>query len=743
MPDYEMNQQGKKVLQMTREGLTKEDSITGESENVSHKKTDCELHQNESLETAYGGMKQNEYFDSLISYSEDEPEEAEETYKSSYYIEYSPFNIKEQVENALSEYQEAKYYENKRRYGRSRESLKLDAETDAKEFKRSTENNNIDKFNREISDSKKNEYRSETNGNSIDKFKRDLLGEKDKFKNDSAGKKNSKEKESRSEKQFRKLDRKIERVDKKAEKLIAKKTRTRLKYDRTEKRLKYEKVPIISKEKIEASIDMRPAKKFWNTWAKGRRQNRDMIPGTMMSSTRKGYRYVRNINRNLTRSVKTIERHIGSQARLNRAENKAAEYRLRKDELEYKRMSPEHKRAQKNLQKQINKKRFQKVSIKKNMLQSQQRVVRHRSFIVKVKDNVKKVIEATKTVMSLVGAVSTVIIVICLLFFGGFFLAAICFSYGSNAVLEGTYKADYGQISGCSAYMKKLETDLEEMISKIEDENSEYAGCFEYNYDELGEIGHDPIGLMSYLAAKFVEFDLEKCREELDSLFEEMYTLTIEVIQEARERELSNEEGNIIYDEEGNPVMETFMADICYVTLEVKPLGKIIAERLNDEQKKYYDVYMLSSGGQQVYANCLPGVNWEGLISSRFGERIHPITEKRTFHKGVDIAVPTGTPLYSSAAGIVTTSAYSETAGHYIIVTMENGWKITYMHLDSRNVSVGTEVIKGQFLGETGNSGKSTGPHLHLEIKDENDNPIDPTFMIPSNSVIVKEGDKR
>lgn len=734
MSEYEFNSQDKIVQQMTREGLIQENLATGERENISSKKADYEYNALKTLEKAVNAaVEVNEYHKYYSSSdSKGELEEIADDEVEEYKSPYSHGECK--IQNSSSSSEKSEISDEKVNLGESRNKKdRFEKQEENEKFTRK-EGEKDYKFSRDDKPPAKEEppLGGKT---SLGKSSTARGGATPLLPDDNAGKDI-----------FNKWDKKIQ----KAEARVAKRQkklpkRRRLKFDKIiiekdgefkTKRLRFEKETLTkqqykdrkSKKKLRRAAVAGSVKMAgWNSWKSIRRENRDEIHDAEAEYTKRAVYYGK---RKLKKSVRNISDYRNPYARLERAQKKLDFYRLRRDETEYKNLPKD----QKKLQKQLQKKRYKKAALKQG---TQQRILRHRNFLVRAKDGSLKVIRAVKTFFTMVSSIFTIILIFVCLLFAIFILITIAVSFGTQSLLESTYQADYNQISDCSAYMKKLETDLEETISGIEDEDSEYYGYYEYIY-ELGEIGHNPIELMSYLAAKFIEFDLEKCKEELDSLFEEMYTLTIEVVEEPREREARDEAGNVVYDEDGNPIMETFMAKICYVTLEVKPLAEIIADRLNDEQKEYYDVYMQSSGGQQVYANCLPDVNWGELISSRFGERIHPITKERTFHSGVDIAVPVGTPLYSSAAGIVTTSAYSETAGHYIIVTMEGGWTIKYMHLDSRGVSAGTEVMRGQLLGETGNSGRSTGPHLHLEVRDAKENPIDPTFMIPSNSVIIE-----
>ena len=105
-------------------------------------------------------------------------------------------------------------------------------------------------------------------------------------------------------------------------------------------------------------------------------------------------------------------------------------------------------------------------------------------------------------------------------------------------------------------------------------------------------------------------------------------------------------------------------------------------------------------------------------ISSRYGYRTSPITGKRSFHGGIDMACASGTPIYAGMNGIVTTVSYNETYGNYVIVTHHSGYKSLYAHMLSVSEKtkpgrvVGTESI----LGKVGSTGLSTGPHLHFSI---------------------------
>lgn len=109
-------------------------------------------------------------------------------------------------------------------------------------------------------------------------------------------------------------------------------------------------------------------------------------------------------------------------------------------------------------------------------------------------------------------------------------------------------------------------------------------------------------------------------------------------------------------------------------------------------------------------------LNVSGVITSTFGYRDQPTAGASTYHKGIDIAAPTGTAVVAAAGGTVTTASYQSAAGNYIMVYHGNSTYTVYMHLSAINVSVGDTVSKGQTIGAVGSTGVSTGPHLHFGV---------------------------
>lgn len=103
-------------------------------------------------------------------------------------------------------------------------------------------------------------------------------------------------------------------------------------------------------------------------------------------------------------------------------------------------------------------------------------------------------------------------------------------------------------------------------------------------------------------------------------------------------------------------------------------------------------------------------------ISSPFGERESPTAGASTYHQGVDLAGPEGTPIYASRGGTVTSAKYSNSGGYMVTIDHGDGFKSVYMHMTHYIVSAGQTVSQGQKIGEMGSTGISTGNHLHFAI---------------------------
>jgi murein DD-endopeptidase MepM/ murein hydrolase activator NlpD len=113
-------------------------------------------------------------------------------------------------------------------------------------------------------------------------------------------------------------------------------------------------------------------------------------------------------------------------------------------------------------------------------------------------------------------------------------------------------------------------------------------------------------------------------------------------------------------------------------------------------------------------------------ITSRYGYRIHPITGSRAFHSGVDYRGAVGTPVYAVAEGLVIQSSYDNANGNYIAIKHSDNSQSWYLHLSQRSAGKGLKVKSRQVIGKVGNTGRSSGPHLHFGIKQPSGSWMDP-----------------
>lgn len=125
-------------------------------------------------------------------------------------------------------------------------------------------------------------------------------------------------------------------------------------------------------------------------------------------------------------------------------------------------------------------------------------------------------------------------------------------------------------------------------------------------------------------------------------------------------------------------------------------------------------------------ANSAPNL-WpvEGQITGSFGERIDPFNGEGAFHSGVDISAAYGTPIVAPADGVVTFTEQLGGYGRALMIDHGNGINTRYGHLSGYAVTAGQVVHRGEVIGYVGASGRSTGPHLHYEVR-INDTPVNP-----------------
>ena len=295
------------------------------------------------------------------------------------------------------------------------------------------------------------------------------------------------------------------------------------------------------------------------------------------------------------------------------------------------------------------------------------------------------------------------------------------FSQGMSSTLAGSYMSVPAEIDAADMAFSELEMELQKEIDSIE---TDYPDYDEYRYN-LASIGHDPFALISYLSAVHTEFTAADVQGEIESLFDEMYELTLNPVTETRTRTVTKTgtrtvtdpvtgeetEEEYEYEEE-----EEYTVTILEVTLTAKNLNVVVAGHMDSGQKEIYALYNETHGLTQQFYTPL-NLYWYNYVSSYYGYRINPVTGVEQLHRGVDIAVPTGTTVLAAMDGTVTAAAYDSYYGNYIVIEDSNGYCTKYAHMDTLSVSAGQTVKHGDTIGTTGNTGSSSGSHLHIECQ--------------------------
>ena len=140
--------------------------------------------------------------------------------------------------------------------------------------------------------------------------------------------------------------------------------------------------------------------------------------------------------------------------------------------------------------------------------------------------------------------------------------------------------------------------------------------------------------------------------------------------------------------------------------------------------------------GQKLHLDGLLGIKGEsfiaplkGRITSKFGIRLDPFTHSMKFHSGIDIAAPIGTPVRAAKSGKVIFSGYQEGYGNIVIIKHNNNVISKYAHNSKLLVKKGDYVKQGETISLVGSTGRSTGPHLHFEIR-VNNKAVNPSTFV-------------
>lgn len=156
---------------------------------------------------------------------------------------------------------------------------------------------------------------------------------------------------------------------------------------------------------------------------------------------------------------------------------------------------------------------------------------------------------------------------------------------------------------------------------------------------------------------------------------------------------------------------------ILYVSYEGVRTGFHEAYRYtDDEESSAYTAHYTPKGKALIHSSLMYPLDNIHVISN-FGYRIHPVTGKKAFHRGVDYRARTGTPVYSVASGVIKRAHTTKYGGRQVEIKHADGTETYYLHLSRILVKRGQKVKPRQLIGKAGSTGRVTGPHLHFGIK--------------------------
>ena len=257
--------------------------------------------------------------------------------------------------------------------------------------------------------------------------------------------------------------------------------------------------------------------------------------------------------------------------------------------------------------------------------------------------------------------------------------------------------------------------------------------------------------IISYFAFQFIGSPNERLlhmqNEELNDQFEDVDKELKRLKQQLGE--LENRD-NTVYRAifEANPIPDSARVRALEKQKEIASVEKMssnqlvnsifaslntLGNRISAQKKSYEEIEHLMKNKEALLAATpaiQPVSNKDlGRIASGFGYRIDPIYKTIKLHAGLDFTGPTGTPIYATADGTVKTANFSSSGyGNHIIINHGYGYETLYGHMSKLKSKNGQKVKRGEVIGYIGSTGKSTGPHLHYEVR-KNGQKIDPVYF--------------
>lgn len=182
------------------------------------------------------------------------------------------------------------------------------------------------------------------------------------------------------------------------------------------------------------------------------------------------------------------------------------------------------------------------------------------------------------------------------------------------------------------------------------------------------------------------------------------------------------------------PVMDDIRPSVGAAQWSAEALGRqvdALTQQLSEQKDSLgmLDMVMTRRAGVETTLPSFQPVDYP-YLSSSFGWRRHPITGRHVMHEGLDFAAPKGTPIHASSGGVVAEAGYVNGYGNMVEISHGNGIVTRYAHASKLNVKRGDLVEKGQLIARVGTTGRSTGSHLHFEVRMAG-HPLNPSLFLP------------
>ncbi|CZE47101.1 M23 family metallopeptidase [Campylobacter geochelonis] len=238
-------------------------------------------------------------------------------------------------------------------------------------------------------------------------------------------------------------------------------------------------------------------------------------------------------------------------------------------------------------------------------------------------------------------------------------------------------------------------------------------------------------GLFLFCALVIVIFFFYRQNANLKELSKKLYIQNTELVRQSSK--LLEDKNELL---KQNDVNDEMVSDL-KIALALGNVSNSLKESDEDTDK-----IVLEDSLQKQFLRSVPN-GWPILnkgVTDNYGMRVHPISKSELFHHGIDLRAKEGTPIYATADGFVEYATNSSSGYGYLVIISHNfGFKTRYGHMLNKDVvKVGQWVKRGELIGYSGNTGYSTGPHLHYEVRFL-ERTLDPINFINFDNIFINE----